>query len=55
MVLKKRIPTQDNLPFSTGLTLREKNELEIQHLTANMPVEKLDTPEKIKAWAEKDE
>lgn len=53
MVLKKRV--QVGLPFPTDLIPREKNELEIQKLTANMPVEKLDTPEKIKAWAEKDD
>lgn len=34
---------------------RLQNEAEIQKLTANWPVEALDTPEKIKKWAEKED
>ncbi len=50
----KRLVAEDGLPFSTNLTQREKDELKIQQLTANLPVEKLDTPKKIKKWMEKD-
>lgn len=51
----KRLVAEGGLPFSTELTKREKDELAIQRLTKDLPVEKLDTPEKIKKWAEKDD
>lgn len=51
----KRLVAENGLPFSTKLTQREQDELAIQQLTANWPVENLDTPEKIKAWMDKDE
>lgn len=51
----KRLVATGGLPFPTELTQREKDELKLQELTSNLPVEKLDTPEKIKQWMEKDE
>lgn len=51
----KRLVAEGGLPFSTELTKREKDELAIQRLTKDLPVKKLDTPEKIKKWAEKDD
>lgn len=50
-----RLVAQGGLPFPAELTAREKDELAIQKLTADLPVEELNTPEKIKEWAEKDE
>lgn len=50
-----RLVAKGGLPFSTELTEREKNELAIQQLTADLPITKLDTPEKIKEWADKDD
>lgn len=50
-----RLVAQGGLPFSTELTKREKDELAIQKLTADLPVEELNTPEKIKEWVEKDD
>lgn len=50
-----RLVAKGGLPFSTELTEREKNELAIQQLTADLPVTELDTPEKIKEWADKDD
>lgn len=51
----KRLVAEDGLPFSTKLTEREKNELAIQQMTEDWPTEDLDTPQKIKAWMDKDE
>lgn len=51
----KRLVAEDGLPFSTQLTQREKDELAIQRITADWPVEDLDTPEKIKKWESKDD
>lgn len=39
---------EGGLPFSTKLTQREKDELEIEEITSKLPVEHLDTPDKIK-------
>lgn len=50
----KRLVAKGGLPFSTDLTQCEKDELAIQQLTANLPVEDLDTPEKIVKWAKQD-
>lgn len=51
----KRLVAEGGLPFSTQLTQREKDELEIQQLAKDIPVEYLDTPEKIQKWIEKDD
>lgn len=51
----KRLVAEGGLPFSTELTPREKDELEIQQLTKNLPVEHLNTPEKIKKWMHQDD
>ena len=46
---------EGGLPFSTKLTQREKDELEIEEITSRLPVEHLDTPDKIKKWIERDD
>lgn len=51
----KRLVAEKGLPFSTKLTDREKNDLAIQELTSDWPTEDLDSPEKIKAWMNKNE
>lgn len=51
----KRLVAQGGLPFSTELTQREKDDLKLQELASKIPVENLDTPEKIKKWMEKDD
>ncbi|HJE45740.1 type II toxin-antitoxin system RelB/DinJ family antitoxin [Levilactobacillus namurensis] len=51
----KRLVAQGTLPFPAELTQREKDELDIQKLTADWPVKDLKTPEEIKDWAEKDD
>lgn len=42
----KRLIAEDGLPFSTYLTERERDELQIQRLTDDWPTEDLDTTEK---------
>ncbi|MDK7367012.1 type II toxin-antitoxin system RelB/DinJ family antitoxin [Lactobacillus crispatus] len=51
----KRLIAENGLPFSTNLTEREKDELEIQNLTKNWATEDLDSPEKLQEWMSKDE
>ncbi|QNQ80215.1 type II toxin-antitoxin system RelB/DinJ family antitoxin [Lactobacillus sp. PV034] len=51
----KRLIAEDGLPFSTTLTEREKDELQIQKMTQNLPTVDLDNPENLKEWLEKDE
>ena len=46
---------EGGLPFSTKLTQREKDELEIEEITSRLPVEHLHTPDKIKKWIERDD
>lgn len=51
----KRLIAEEGLPFSTSLTPREKDELQIQKLTQNLPTEDLDDPNNLKDWIEKDD
>ncbi|WP_232815466.1 hypothetical protein [Lactobacillus crispatus] len=51
----KRLIAENGLPFSTNLTEREKDELEIQNLTKDWATEDLDSPEKLQEWMSKDE
>ena len=51
----KRLVAEVGLPFSTKLTQREKDELEIEKITSRLPVEHMDTPDKIKEWLERDD
>lgn len=51
----KRLIAEEGLPFSTTLTSREKDEIQIQRLTQNLPTEDLDNPDNLKKWMEKDE
>lgn len=48
----KRLVAKGGLPFSTDLTQREKDELAIQRLAKDRPIEHLDTPKKIQDWAD---
>ena len=51
----KRLVAKGGLPFSTELTQREKDELTIQRITLNLPIEELNSPEKIEKWMNADE
>lgn len=51
----KRLIAEEGLPFSTSLTTREKNELQIQKLSQDSPTIDLDNPENLKKWIEEDE
>ena len=51
----KRLIAEEGLPFSTTLTAREKDELQIQKMTQDLPTEDLDDPNNLRKWLEKDE
>ncbi|MEE6678370.1 hypothetical protein [Limosilactobacillus fermentum] len=51
----RKLSEEGGATFSATLTQRKQDELSIQRLTSDWPVVDLDKPEKIVAWAKKDD
>ena len=54
-VFYKQIVEQGRIPFDIALSERHKRMRSIQKLAQDLPVEKLDTDEKIEEWLNEDE